>query len=69
MITIVTLEGDLLDELVAQHYGVDNAAGALSDVLEANAGLAARGPVLPADVTIVLPDLSPATSGLLRLWS
>ena len=67
-VTIATLEGDFLDELVVQHYGVEAASGALSVVLEANPGLAARGPVLPAGVEIVLPDLAPADSGVLRLW-
>lgn len=67
-ITIATLEGDFLDELVVQHYGAGAASGALSAVLEANPGLAARGPVLPEGVVIVLPDLAPAVSGVLRLW-
>ena len=67
-ITISTLEGDFLDYLVVQHYGVGAASGALSAVLEANPGLAARGPVLPEGVVIVLPDLTPAETGVLRLW-
>lgn len=67
-ISISTLEGDFLDDLVAQHYGAAAASGALSVVLAANPGLAARGPVLPAGVTIVLPDLPPAHAGVLRLW-
>ena len=67
-ITISTLDGDFLDELVVQHYGAEVASGALSAVLEANLGLAARGPALPGGVVIVLPDLAPADSGVLRLW-
>ena len=67
-VVIATLGGDFLDELVAQHYGVEVASGALAAVLEANPGLAARGPVLPAGVEIVLPDLAPADTGVLRLW-
>lgn len=67
-ITITTIAGDLLDDLVAQHYGVEAASAALSAVLDANSGLAARGPVLPAGVRIVLPDLAPAATRVLRLW-
>ena len=67
-ITISTLEGDALDDLVAQHYGVGSVSGALSAVLAANPGLAARGPILPAGVKIVFPDLAPADAGVLRLW-
>ena len=67
-VTIATLEGDMLDDLVAQHYGVDAAAGALSVVLAANQGLAALGPVLPAGTRVVLPELPVAASGVLRLW-
>ena len=67
-ITIVTLEGDFLDELVAEHYGVDAAAGALGQVLEANLGLAGLGPVLPGGVSVVLPDIAPDTGNVVRLW-
>lgn len=67
-VSISTLDGDFLDELVTQHYGVGAVSEALSAVLAANPGLAARGPVLPAGVEIVLPDLAPADAGVLRLW-
>lgn len=67
-ITISTLDGDFLDELVTQHYGVGASSAALSAVLAANPGLAAHGPVLPAGVRIVLPDLAPDDAGVLRLW-
>ena len=67
-ITISTLDGDFLDDLVAQHYGVGAVSAALNAVLAANPGLAAMGPVLPAGVEIVLPDLAPADAGVLRLW-
>ena len=67
-VTIETLAGDFLDELVVQHYGVDAASAALDAVLAANPGLAARGPVLPAGVRVVLPDLKPPAAGVLQLW-
>lgn len=67
-ITIATVGGDFLDDLVVQHYGVDSASAALSAVLDANPGLAARGPVLPEGIRVVFPDLAPAASTVLRLW-
>ena len=67
MTSIVTLDGDHLDALLVQHYGVDVAPSALAAVLAANVGLAAYGPVLPSGVRIVLPDLTPVTPTL-QLW-
>jgi len=49
-----TVAGDVLDAICAKHYG-DNAFD-IRKVLEANPGLAAKGPVYPARLTIVLPD-------------
>lgn len=67
-ITITTVEGDFLDDLIAQHYGVAATSAGVSAVLDATPGLAERGPVLPAEIRVVFPDLAPATSGALRLW-
>ena len=53
----VSSEGDVLDEIVAGHYG-DTLDGKVEAVLTANAGLAALGAVLSAGVRITLPDLS-----------
>ena len=65
--SIVTLDGDHLDALLAQHYGVGAADAALADVLKANIGLAAYGPTLPPGVRIVLPEITPAQPAL-QLW-
>ena len=67
-ITIATAAGDLLDELVALHYGVGSADAGFSAVLAANPGLAALGPAPPAGTRIVMPDLQPPGSGVLELW-
>ena len=60
-----TVDGDVLDAICWRHYGHERATAA---VLEANPGLAARGPVLPAGVVIELPDLQPPTTAVIRLW-
>ena len=67
MTSIVTLDGDHLDALLARHYGVDAAAGALATVLAANIGLAEHGPALPAGLRVALPDVAPVTPAL-QLW-
>lgn len=59
-----TRNGDMLDLICYRHYD-GKQAGAVEAVLEANRvlGLSERGPVLPMNVKIVLPDL-PDTSSL-----
>jgi phage tail protein X len=54
-----TSDGDMVDRICWKHYG--RTAGTVEAVLEANPGLAARGPVLPAGVIINLPDIVPET--------
>lgn len=63
-----TAEGDMLDAICRLHYG--SRPGAAEAVLDANPGLADRGPVLPAGVRIGLPELdeTPPGSGTVRLW-
>lgn len=62
-----TREGDVLDAVCWQHYGRESAVVA---VLEANPGLAGRGPVLPAGLVIDLPPLPEQEpgEGATRLW-
>ncbi|KAF1017661.1 MAG: hypothetical protein GAK31_00929 [Stenotrophomonas maltophilia] len=48
--------GDMADEVAWLQYGQCN-ADVLRLVLDANHGLADHGPVLPAGIRIVLPDL------------
>ncbi|MCP3881676.1 MAG: phage tail protein [Sulfitobacter sp.] len=64
----LTSEGDTVDFICWKFYGQQS--GAVELVLEANRGLADRGPLLPAGLRLVLPDLPrPATEVQpLRLW-
>lgn len=68
MIRIVTVDGDHLDALIADHYGVSAAAGALDAVMLANPGLAAYGPALPGGLALEFPDLAVGDEPTLRLW-
>jgi phage tail protein X len=61
-----TIDGDMLDLICQRELG---SAQHVPAVLEANPGLAALGPVYPAGLTIVLPELSaPVAQGEIRLW-
>lgn len=67
--TYQTRQGDVLDDVVSRYYG-DTANGIVELVLEANRGLADYGPVLPAGLSILLPERPAATKKkLVRLWS
>ena len=67
MTVITTVEGDELDDLVAQHYGIDQVSNGMAAVLDANLGLAALGIRVPDGTRIVLPDLPPAVRRV-TLW-
>lgn len=60
-----TVDGDMVDLIAWRHYGRE---AAMADILDANPGLAARGPVLPAGVEIELPDLPPPAPATVKLW-
>ena len=68
MAAYLTSDGDMLDAVCQAHYG--RQAGAVETVLEANPGLADRGPQLPAGIVIELPELPAESrdSGAVRLW-
>jgi len=63
-----TSDGDVLDVICLRFYG--SASGYLEMVLAANPGLAERGPKLPADILITLPDIPslPSAKRTIRLW-
>lgn len=69
MATYNTSAGDVLDRIVFLHYG-EQSPELLRAVLDANRGLADFGPVLPAGVSVHLPDLQrPAsTAAGVSLW-
>ena len=68
MATYLTSDSDVLDAVCHRHYGPR--PGAVEAVLDANPGLADRGPLLPARLRIELPDLPAESreSGAVRLW-
>ncbi len=56
----------MLDAICKAQLGAEHHAPA---VLAANPGLAALGPIYPAGVRIILPDVSlPVIAGQVRLW-
>ena len=64
----VTRQNDVLDDVVFRYYG-DLEGRAVERVLEANPGLADLGAVLPAGVTIALPDRPvEAKQTVTKLW-
>ena len=64
---VITRDGDVLDDLIWQHYGRSDL---LAAVLEANPTLAMLPPVLSAGLVIELPDLPlPVEAPVIRLWS
>ncbi|TFZ46451.1 phage tail protein [Stenotrophomonas maltophilia] len=59
--TYNTRDGDVVDRIAYSHYG-EQSPSIVRAVLDANPGLAGRGAVLPAGVTLILPDVQrPAT--------
>lgn len=61
-----TRDGDVLDAICKAELGAE---AHVTAVLEANPRLAARGPVYPAGLRIVLPDVSAVVAqGDVRLW-
>lgn len=53
----ISIQGDRIDELVAEKYGVDNLFEALPFVLDANHGLC-KYLILPSGIQIVFPDIT-----------
>ena len=68
MTTIVTTEGDALDEIIALRYGPESVSAALTAVLIENSGLAQLGNSLPAGIRIRLPEQNTITRQRPTLW-
>ncbi|EKS6338285.1 tail protein X [Enterobacter hormaechei] len=67
--TYQTCDGDVLDAICATHYGTENLSYIVTQVLEANPGLADRGAVYPSGLFITLPDLAPPVqASAYSLW-
>ncbi|MEM8555990.1 MAG: tail protein X [Pseudomonadota bacterium] len=66
---VISKDGDMVDALVAVHYGTTANLGLLDTVFAANPGLEFQGPVLPSGVAITMPDAEVEnTRGTVRLW-
>ncbi|EAQ1259390.1 phage tail protein [Salmonella enterica] len=64
-----THDGDVLDAICAVHYGTENLSDSVTQVLEANQGLADQGTVYPSGLYITLPDLvTPVAESPFSLW-
>lgn len=64
-----TRDGDVLDAICAARYGTENLSYIVTQVLEANPGLADRGAVYPSGLLITLPDMSlPVQESAFSLW-
>ena len=63
-----TKDGDVLDQVCAKHYG--DTPYSVEDVLAANPGLAALGPVMQSGILIELPlvEESAPEAPTIRLW-
>lgn len=63
-----TKQGDTADYIAWLQYGTTD-PGVVEQLLAANKGLADRGPILPAGVLVVLPEIdTTAKSEGIRLW-
>ena len=68
MQTYITKDGDTADYIAWKYYGNQD-DGTVEALLDANKGLADRGPVLPDGMVITLPEITtPATTQGVKLW-
>ena len=65
--TVITQDGDMVDLIAWRAYGATG--GPTEAILEANRWLAGYPAMLPAGLTIVLPDLpAPAAAPQVNIW-
>jgi phage tail protein X len=66
--TYVTKDGDTADSIAWSYYGT-RAGLVVEQLLDANKGLASYGPLLPAGITVTLPDVvQTQVTQVIRLW-
>ena len=64
-----TRDGDVLDAICAVYYGTENLSDSVTQVLEANQGLADQGAMYLSGLYITLPDLvTPVAESPFSLW-
>lgn len=69
MTEYITKPGDILDEICYRHYG-STQEGQVEAVLEANRELdLGRYIVLPGGLKLILPEIAPETTEIVRLFS
>lgn len=67
METVSSIQGDTVDLICRRAYGDES--GYVEAVLEANPGLAGKGPILPVGTVVKLPELAkPADLPTVSLW-
>lgn len=68
MTEYITRDGDSLDAICYQHYGQEH--GTTEVVLEHNQGVCSYGALLPAGITLMLPELNKTTPEIeqVSLW-
>lgn len=68
MIRYVTSEGDSVDNIAYGYYG--NQTGRTEAIYAINPGLAAKGPMLPVGIVVVLPPDTgePVSTPVVSLW-
>jgi phage tail protein X len=67
--TYVTAQGDMVDSIAWRVYGA--VEGPAEAIFAANPGLSSQPPMLPENLTIVLPDLAAVTAApkqTVNLW-
>ena len=65
----ITKDGDTVDYIAWKQYGsTDN--GIVEKILSVNSGLSSVGAILPAGMTIILPEVQPAQiiTAKVKLW-
>ena len=67
MITYTTKDGDVLDDICYIYYG--HLTGTVEKVMQANYRLSQYGPILPAGIKIILPEIKIKSSkDIVRMW-
>ena len=61
-----TVEGDQIDKICFDEYGF--ISGAIEEVLNANPRLASMGPILPAGLSVLLPEIVKEEKKERRIW-
>lgn len=67
MAEVRSQQGDMVDLICYRRYGYT--AGVTEQVLDANPGLAALGPILPIGTVVNLPDVAEKQNdSVIKLW-